>query len=124
VLHAHLWWLFVCDPADSCPSLIVYLNADVHFATRFLDPALGFALGWLQWYGGIVTLPAEIIGATLIITLWDSGPNGSGLSIPHMAGYITVCQCCSSLLAHTSKIASSIPLYHCQFPRRQVVRRI
>ncbi|KAJ7778876.1 amino acid permease-domain-containing protein [Mycena olivaceomarginata] len=62
----------------------------VHFATRFLDPALGFALGWLQWYGGIVTLPAEIIGATLIITFWDSGPNGSGLSIPHMAGYITL----------------------------------
>ncbi|KAJ7802994.1 amino acid permease-domain-containing protein [Mycena olivaceomarginata] len=28
---------------------------------------------WLQWYGGIVTLPAEIIGATLIITFWDSG---------------------------------------------------
>ncbi|KAJ7466235.1 amino acid permease/ SLC12A domain-containing protein [Mycena galericulata] len=64
--------------------------ADIHFAGRFLDPAMGFALGWLQWYSGVVSLPNEIIGATLIIGFWDSGSDGSGLSTPHLAGYITV----------------------------------
>ncbi|KAJ7778864.1 amino acid permease/ SLC12A domain-containing protein [Mycena olivaceomarginata] len=54
------------------------------------EPHPGFRVGLATMYGGIVTLPAEIIGATLIITFWDSGPNGSGLSIPHMAGYITL----------------------------------
>ncbi|KAJ7452778.1 amino acid permease-domain-containing protein [Mycena galericulata] len=62
----------------------------IHFAGRFLDPAMGFALGWLQWYSGVVSLPNEIIGATLIIGFWDSGSDGSGLSTPHLAGYITV----------------------------------
>ncbi len=43
------------------------LLPDIHFAERFIDPAMGFALGWLQWYGGVVSLPTEIISATLII---------------------------------------------------------
>ncbi|KAJ7907205.1 amino acid permease/ SLC12A domain-containing protein [Mycena leptocephala] len=63
----------------------------IHFAERFLDPAMGFALGWLQWYAGVVTLPTEIIGATLIIGFWDSGP--AGLPQSHMAGYITLLLC-------------------------------
>ncbi|KAJ7719963.1 amino acid permease/ SLC12A domain-containing protein [Mycena metata] len=62
----------------------------IHFAERFLDPAMGFALGWLQWYNGVVTLPSEIIGATLIIGFWDSGADGSGLPKAHLAGYITL----------------------------------
>jgi amino acid transporter len=57
---------------------------------------MGFALGWLQWYAGVVTLPTEIIGATLIIGFWDSGP--AGLPQSHMAGYITVSTVNMSLL--------------------------
>ncbi|KAK6996015.1 amino acid permease/ SLC12A domain-containing protein [Favolaschia claudopus] len=60
----------------------------IHFAERFLDPAMGFALGWLQWYSGVVGLPTEIIGATLIIGFWE--PNGSGLPKAQLAGYITL----------------------------------
>ncbi|KAJ6586260.1 amino acid permease/ SLC12A domain-containing protein, partial [Mycena vulgaris] len=62
----------------------------IHFAERFVDPALGFALGWLQWYSGVVTLPSEIIGASLIIGFWDSSSDGSGMPKSHLAGYITV----------------------------------
>ncbi|KAJ7445221.1 amino acid permease/ SLC12A domain-containing protein [Mycena galericulata] len=62
----------------------------IHFAERFIDPAMGFALGWLQWYSGVVTLPTEIISATLIIGFWDSGPDGSGMSNSHLAGYLTL----------------------------------
>jgi amino acid transporter len=73
------------------PSLyLTALHADIHFAERFLDPAMGFALGWLQWYGGVVSLPTEIISATLIIGFWDTGPDGSGMSNSHLAGYLTV----------------------------------
>ncbi|KAJ6629583.1 amino acid permease/ SLC12A domain-containing protein [Mycena sp. CBHHK59/15] len=62
----------------------------IHFVERFLDPAMGFALGWLQWYGGVVILPTEIIGATLIIGFWDSGVDGSGTLKSHLAGYLTL----------------------------------
>ncbi|KAH8679669.1 general amino acid permease Gap1-penicillium chrysogenum [Tricladium varicosporioides] len=42
------------------------------FATRFLDPAWGFAMGWnyaLQW---MVTLPLSIVAASMTIQYWDS----------------------------------------------------
>ncbi|KAJ7485848.1 amino acid permease/ SLC12A domain-containing protein [Mycena latifolia] len=62
----------------------------IHFAERFIDPAMGFALGWLQWYGGVVSLPTEIISATLIIGFWDTGPDGAGMLNSHLAGYLTL----------------------------------
>jgi amino acid permease len=38
-----------------------------HFSVH---PSAGFALGWMQWYSGVVSLPTEIISATLIIGFW------------------------------------------------------
>ncbi|AWB46001.1 gamma-aminobutyrate permease [Paenibacillus sp. CAA11] len=40
------------------------------YATRFVDPALGFALGWNFWYNWAVTIAAELSAATLIIKYW------------------------------------------------------
>lgn len=40
------------------------------YATRFVDPALGFGLGWIAWYGAAITLPAELSAATLIMKFW------------------------------------------------------
>ncbi|MFC7394067.1 amino acid permease [Scopulibacillus cellulosilyticus] len=40
------------------------------YATRFIDPALGFGLGWIAWYGSAITLPAELSAATLIMKFW------------------------------------------------------
>ncbi|WPH02826.1 Hypothetical protein R9X50_00569400 [Acrodontium crateriforme] len=40
------------------------------YSTRFLDPAWGFAMGWnyaLQW---LITLPLEIVSASLTINFW------------------------------------------------------
>jgi amino acid transporter len=42
------------------------------FATRFLDPAWGFASGWnyaLQW---LVVMPLEIMAATITLDYWNS----------------------------------------------------
>ncbi|PWY69547.1 amino acid permease [Aspergillus heteromorphus CBS 117.55] len=44
-----------------------------HYSTRFIDPAWGFAMGWnyaLQW---LVTLPTEIVAASLTVGYWNSG---------------------------------------------------
>lgn len=40
------------------------------YATRFVDPALGFALGWNFWYNWAITIAAELSAATLIIKYW------------------------------------------------------
>ncbi|KAI0793105.1 amino acid permease-domain-containing protein [Irpex lacteus] len=43
----------------------------VGLADLFVDPALGFSLGWAAWYNWCVTLPTEISAATILVRLWD-----------------------------------------------------
>lgn len=45
------------------------------YAARFVDPALGFAVGWNYWYAFAVTLPAEVTAAGIVISYWDSTTN-------------------------------------------------
>jgi amino acid transporter len=41
------------------------------YCARYVDPALGFAVGWNNWYQSAITLCAEISAATLVIGYWD-----------------------------------------------------
>jgi amino acid transporter len=50
-----------------------------HFAARWVDPALGFAVGWNYFYTNVITVPVEITGAQILITYWDSNPNHAGI---------------------------------------------
>lgn len=46
------------------------------YATKFIDPALGFALGWNYWYNWAITVAAEMVAGSLIMKYWF--PNISG----------------------------------------------
>jgi yeast amino acid transporter len=46
-----------------------------HFAARFFDPALGFAVGWNYWYSYAITLPTEITAAAIVIRYWNTSIN-------------------------------------------------
>ncbi|KAL9713416.1 hypothetical protein Ac2012v2_003025 [Leucoagaricus gongylophorus] len=54
-----------------------------HFAGRWVDPALGFAVGWNFFYGIAISIPTEISAATVLVTFWDSNTK-------HAAIYIAV----------------------------------
>ncbi|KAF2867626.1 amino acid permease/ SLC12A domain-containing protein [Massariosphaeria phaeospora] len=41
------------------------------YCARYADPALGFAVGWNNWYQCSITLCAEISAATVLISFWD-----------------------------------------------------
>ncbi|KAF2678558.1 hypothetical protein K458DRAFT_423012 [Lentithecium fluviatile CBS 122367] len=41
------------------------------YASRFCDPALGFALGWTYWCKYIITTPNQLTASALIISFWD-----------------------------------------------------
>ncbi|TFK39733.1 general APC amino acid permease [Crucibulum laeve] len=43
-----------------------------HFAARWVDPALGFAVGWNYFYTQAVTTPVEVTAATILIQFWDT----------------------------------------------------
>ncbi|KAF9893400.1 hypothetical protein FE257_011832 [Aspergillus nanangensis] len=40
------------------------------YATRFADPALGFALGWTYWFKYIIVTPNQLTAGALVIQYW------------------------------------------------------
>ena len=40
------------------------------YATKFVDPALGFALGWNYWYNWAITVAAELAAGAMVIKFW------------------------------------------------------
>jgi len=36
----------------------------MHYASRFVDPALGFALGWTYWYDWAIAIATEVVAGT------------------------------------------------------------
>ncbi|KAA8909763.1 amino acid permease [Sphaerosporella brunnea] len=40
------------------------------YATRFCDPALGFALGWTYWFKYIIVTPNQLTAASLVLQYW------------------------------------------------------
>ncbi|MGA8941645.1 MAG: amino acid permease [Thermoactinomyces sp.] len=40
------------------------------YASRFVDPALGFALGWNYWYNWAITIAVELSAGALIMKYW------------------------------------------------------
>ncbi|KPM38183.1 Arginine permease [Neonectria ditissima] len=41
------------------------------YATRFVDPTLGFAMGWIYWFNWSITFALELTAAGLIIQYWN-----------------------------------------------------
>ncbi|KIM68247.1 hypothetical protein SCLCIDRAFT_106282 [Scleroderma citrinum Foug A] len=57
-----------------------------HFAARWVDPALGFAVRFLSPPACRISIPVEITGAQILITYWDNNTH-------HVAIYTTVIAC-------------------------------
>jgi yeast amino acid transporter len=45
-------------------------GAFTSYATRFLDPSLGFAMGWIYWFSWAMTYSLELTATGLIIQYW------------------------------------------------------
>ncbi|KAI7893982.1 amino acid permease/ SLC12A domain-containing protein [Mucor mucedo] len=41
-----------------------------NYAGRFVDPALGFALGWNYWYNWAVTVAVELTAGSMVMAYW------------------------------------------------------
>lgn len=48
------------------------------YASKFVSPATGFALGWNYWFNGAITVPVEITTAGLVMNFW----------LPHVPAWI------------------------------------
>jgi amino acid transporter len=50
-------------------------GATSQYCTRYVDPAMGFAVGWNQWYQSSIAVCADISAATVIIQFWNDEIN-------------------------------------------------
>ena len=46
-------------------------GAIAQYATRYIDPAAGFAIGWVSWYTWGITQAVEISAAAELIGYWN-----------------------------------------------------
>jgi yeast amino acid transporter len=57
----------------SLGEMVTYIpiaGAFTSYASRFVDPTLGFAMGWIYWFSWAVTYALELEAAGLIIQYW------------------------------------------------------
>jgi len=55
------------------------------YATKFVDPALGFALGWNYWYNWAITVACELEAAAIVIKYWLPDTNSLIWSVLFLA---------------------------------------
>jgi lysine-specific permease len=46
------------------------------YATRFVSPSFGFAIGWNYWFNWAITVAAELVAAGIIMDFWLPGVPG------------------------------------------------
>lgn len=78
-------WLAYCLMASMVYSMMVALGematlypvagGFTHYASRFVDEALGFAVGINYWYSYAVTIPTELVAVAIVISYWDDKTN-------------------------------------------------
>lgn len=55
------------------------------YATKFVDPALGFALGWNYWFCWAICVAAELVVGALIVKFWFPGTSTTMWSMLFLA---------------------------------------
>ncbi|CAL1713779.1 unnamed protein product [Somion occarium] len=62
----------LCVSVGEMIAFLPNVGGVVGLADLYVDPALGFSLGWAAWYNWSVTLPAEITAAAVVVRFWDT----------------------------------------------------
>jgi len=62
----------LCMCVGEMISFLPNVGGVVGIADLYVDPALGFSMGWAAWYNWTITLPAEIAAAAVVVRFWDS----------------------------------------------------
>ncbi|OCL13578.1 hypothetical protein AOQ84DRAFT_310306 [Glonium stellatum] len=50
-------------------------SAFTRYAARFVDPSLGFSMGWIYWFSWSITYALELTASGLIIQYWNTNLN-------------------------------------------------
>jgi amino acid transporter len=70
-----------CCHIDRRSALVPLSGGIIRHAEYFVDPALSFAQGWNAVYSALVTIPAEIVAAAVIVQFWASINNAVWITV-------------------------------------------
>ncbi|KAL7412814.1 putative amino acid transporter [Mrakia frigida] len=62
----------------------------VGYTTRFVDPSIGFALGYNYWYSYAVTIPTELVACALVIQYWNATINQAAWITPLFVAIVII----------------------------------
>lgn len=70
----------------TCPLVLSFVfrtgaGGFIEFASRYIDPAAGFAMGWQFWFQTAMTAPVEIVAASIVIQYWDHNDDHLGIYV-------------------------------------------
>ncbi|KAI8997169.1 amino acid permease/ SLC12A domain-containing protein [Pilobolus umbonatus] len=61
---------FMMESLGEMSTYIPIAGSFNNYAGRFIDPALGFALGWNYWYSWAVTVAVELTASSMVMAYW------------------------------------------------------
>lgn len=67
-------------------SLIPVSSGFSGLASRFVEDAFGFALGWTYWFSSMIALPAQVVASTFFLSYYSSMKSSRGST----AGFVTL----------------------------------
>ncbi|QSZ37367.1 hypothetical protein DSL72_009465 [Monilinia vaccinii-corymbosi] len=70
-------------------ALVPLNGGQIRYAQHFFDPAMSFANGWNQVYAYIVSVPAEIVAAAVLVEFWTTINNAVWITIFGALMFIT-----------------------------------
>jgi len=68
---------FIMTSLGEMATLLPISGSFETYATRFVDPAFGFGIGWNYWFSWAITVPCELAAANIIMKFWF--PNSSDI---------------------------------------------
>lgn len=74
-----IWGIFFIWPTNLCVAeMCAYLpvrGSIFELATRFVDPALGFAMGWTYFFAGAMLVCVEYSAVATVMQYWNTSVN-------------------------------------------------
>lgn len=74
LLVATIVFCVIISLAEMC-TLFPVSGSFTHYASRFVDPALGFAQGFNYFYCWGIAIPLELVASGIVVSYWDSSTN-------------------------------------------------
>ena len=60
-------WLMTACLGELCSAMPIAGSIQA-YATEFINPAMGFTIGWVNWIGAALTITAQIVASAIIMT--------------------------------------------------------